>query len=498
MPMELGTKQVKLKGAQVIYRRHRGLHRDGHSIANMNRYDLDTDSILPPEIRTRLYRSFGQIEREFENLYSENLSLQERIETLNERLESYANCSIDKPAPDITDGTEMSVKPKRLARGKINSEAASQISQKIKSTYKVSTSKIVSSFRTTPAAYSLVREYTGHRDGVWEVSVSKAGHPVLGTASADHTARIWCIESGVTMQQYVGHQGSVNSIRFHPNQDLALTASGDRTAHIWKMQFTLPSHLEVMKSHSSGEDDLEGSEKEEQLEDSADPSQEAALVKTPAVELTGHMCVVIAADWMTGGEQVISASWDRTAILYDSESGVQVSTLTGHHQELTGVCTHPSQRLVVTSSKDTTFRLWDMRDPSLEVNVFQGHTQPVTSSVFAGAEKVVSGSDDRTVKVWDLKNMSSPIVTIRTDSAVNRLAFSNTHNLIAIPHDNRNVRLYDITGARVGRLPKSNRQGHTRMVCSVTWAEENSLCNLFSCGFDRQVLGWQINISAKE
>lgn len=39
-----------------------------------------------------------------------------------------------------------------------------------------------------------------------------------------------------------------------------------------------------------------------------------------------------------------------------------------------------------------------------------------------------------------------------------RLAFSNTHNLIAIPHDNRNVRLYDITGARVGRLPKSNRQ----------------------------------------
>lgn len=473
----------------MSYRRHRGSHRDGHSIANMNRYDVDSDSILPPEIRTRLYRSFGQIEREFENLYSENLSLQERIEALNERLESYTNCSIDKPAQDINDGSELSVKPKR---------SASQISQKIKSTYKVSTSKIVSSFRTTPAAYSLVREYAGHRDGVWEVSVSKAGHPVLGTASADHTARIWCIESGVTMQQYVGHQGSVNSIRFHPNQDLALTASGDRTAHIWKMQFTLPSHLEVMKSHSSGEDDLEGSEKEEQLEDSTDPSHEAALVKTPAVELTGHTCVVIAADWMTGGEQVISASWDRTAILYDSESGVQVNTLTGHHQELTGVCTHPSQRLVVTSSKDTTFRLWDMRDPSLEVNVFQGHTQPVTSSVFAGAEKVVSGSDDRTVKVWDLKNMSCPIVTIRTDSAVNRLAFSNTHNLIAIPHDNRNVRLFDITGVRVGRLPKSNRQGHSRMVCSVTWAEENSLCNLFSCGFDRQVLGWQINISAKE
>lgn len=49
---------------------------------------------------------------------------------------------------------------------------------------------------------------------------------------------------------------------------------------------------------------------------------------------------------------------------------------TGHDQELTHCCTHPTQRLVVTSSRDTTFRLWDFRDPSIHsVNVFQGHTE---------------------------------------------------------------------------------------------------------------------------
>ena len=47
----------------------------------------------------------------------------------------------------------------------------------------------------------------------------------------------------------------------------------------------------------------------------------------------------------------------------------------GHDQELTNVCAHASQRLIVTSSKDTTFRLWDFREPSMKVNVFQGHTQ---------------------------------------------------------------------------------------------------------------------------
>jgi len=47
----------------------------------------------------------------------------------------------------------------------------------------------------------------------------------------------------------------------------------------------------------------------------------------------------------------------------------------GHDQELTDVRAHPTQRLAVTSSKDTTFRLFDMRDPNLLVNVFQGHSQ---------------------------------------------------------------------------------------------------------------------------
>lgn len=52
-------------------------------------------------------------------------------------------------------------------------------------------------------------------------------------------------------------------------------------------------------------------------------------MRTPLRELIGHNNVVIAADWLNTGDQVITASWDRTAILFDAETGDTVTVLAG-------------------------------------------------------------------------------------------------------------------------------------------------------------------------
>ncbi|XP_061182409.1 WD repeat-containing protein 37-like isoform X2 [Saccostrea echinata] len=484
MPVDSNKPVSKLKGS----RRRAQTSEEVHS-PPMLRFDSDVD-MMPPHVRKRLHDLFSQIEKEFETLYAENLALQERLDAQTERVEATHR---EASSIDNTDNSDISLKPKR---------SASQISQKIKTTYKASTSKLVSSFRNSSLLFSVVRKFEGHRDGIWEVMVSRANQPgqqVLGTASADHTARIWSIQTQQCLLQYLGHQGSVNSIRFHPDRELALTSSGDHTAHIWGAHVTLPEASKRFGRAVSVDDDVDNSEKEEQPEaESVEQAWEAAILRTPSMELVGHSGVVVAADWMLEGNQVITASWDRTALLFDAETGEQINSLTGHDQELTDVRTHHSQKLVVTSSKDTTFRLWDFRSPSMQVNVCQGHNQPVTSALFAGSDKVVSGSDDRTVKVWDVKNMRSPLAAIRIDSSVNRLSVSSSQSLIAIPHDNRHIRIYDINGNRIGRLPRSNRQGHSKMVTSVAWTEDHPVCNLFSCGFDRKVLGWNINLREKD
>lgn len=57
--------------------------------------------------------------------------------------------------------------------------------------------------------------------------------------------------------------------------------------------------------------------------------------------------------------------------------------------------------------------------------------------------------------------MRSALTTIRTDSAVNRISVS-PGGVIAIPHDNRQIRLFDLNGQRIARLPRTSRQVTTR------------------------------------
>ncbi|XP_061402586.1 WD repeat-containing protein 37-like [Musca vetustissima] len=452
--------------------------------------------------RARLHNLFLQIEKEFELLYLENLSLQEKLDgyTNKDSLQSCERSTSTNPSGtnpsstipqaaavagheevDTTGGGPV-VSGSKSFKSKFTSSGG-----KVKASHKIKaqTSRIVSSFKAQSVVSSTVmREFCGHKDGVWQVA-AKLGQPIIGTASADHTACIWAIESGRCLLQYTGHVGSVNSVKFHHNRDLVLTGSGDGTAHIWQAAV----NWDVSKKGHSSEEELDDSD--EQVED----RDRVDTLRTPLCEFQGpggHLSVVVAADWLTNMDQIITGSWDRTAILWDVETREPIQPLMGHDHELTHVSAHPTQRLVVTASRDSTFRLWDFRDPIPGVSVFQGHTESVTSTVLTKDDKVVSGSDDRTVKVWELRNMRSALATIRTDSSVNRLAVSNG-GIIAIPHDNRQIRLFDLNGQRVARLPRTSRQGHRRMVSSVAWAEEPLLnCDLFSCGFDRRVFGWSI------
>ncbi|CAI8039990.1 WD repeat-containing protein 37 [Geodia barretti] len=344
--------------------------------------------------------------------------------------------------------------------------------------------------------------FQGHRDGIWDVAHTRSGPALVGAASADGVALMWDVESGHAILKYIGHTGSVNGLSFHPRDTLCCSVAGDSSAHIWK--YSSGTHARQRSSsgnpmdRSTTKHDSSGEERNLSDEDPTVDTPPVATVKQPVRVLTEHRAPVMACDWLADGHQLVTASWDHTAKLWDIESGQIIHSLEGHDQELTHVSAHPTQQLLVTSSVDTTFRLCDFRAPPIHsVNVFQGHSKAVNSCAFSLRDNIVSASDDHSLKIWDLRNMRSPLDSVRLDCGINRISVSHGNRpILAVPLDNRHLKLYDLSGSRLAQLPRRQRQAHRRMVCSVTWSHDSHVsterCNLFSAGFDNKVVGWKV------
>lgn len=279
--------------------------------------------------------------------------MKERIEALEEVILSPEFNSLADPAANVKGQQKLAAQLKRDSM-----VAASQISQKIKSTYKLKTSGKIFNKVHTHVRSELLGKYELHKDGVWYItSAHRYNKLLIATASADGTAGIFDLSSHPPacspVASYTGHQGcSVNCVKFHPKYDLLITASGDSGSHIWR-----PNFEQIFSQRSADPDD--------------DCPDEGQVIKQPIVELTGHTSVVVGCDWLSTVDQCVTASWDRNANLYDLHTGELVMQLVGHDQELTDVAAHPASPLVVTSSNDTTFRLWDFRESIHSVCVFQ-------------------------------------------------------------------------------------------------------------------------------
>lgn len=329
-----------------------------------------SSSSLPPAVRVRLYELFVQIEREFELLYTENLGLQEKIERMRREHQMLQTPTTAGPFGgggnanllvggggnngDDADGNSISSSgqggggggatkfqtPASGGGGGGGSNPSTKGLYKLRShtnKLRAQTNRLMSNLGKggSPAlTCTPVRRYTGHKDGIWEVSVSRMGLPILGTASADHTAMIWGMHSGQALLQYTGHSGSVNSLRFHPNKELVLTASGDGTVHIWQCAVHLYNESSSGRVASS-EDELDSAPQQQQtlgsemnvgFSSGMEDENQFSVLRTPLRSLNGHSGVAIAADWLPGGEQAVTAGeydYDLILSLSSPESHVQ-------------------------------------------------------------------------------------------------------------------------------------------------------------------------------
>ena len=167
---------------------------------------------------------------------------------------------------------------------------------------------------------------------------------------------------------------------------------------------------------------------------------------------------------------MVTASRDRTAKLWDAETGREILTLTSPSGDVSSAAFSPDLKRVVIGSANGTAEVWDA-ESSQPVVTLRGHLHSVNSVAFSlDGKRVVTGSADRTAKVWDAeKPREAEIVILRGHSEdVLSVAFSPDGKRVVTGSGDKTVKVWDAeTGQEILTL-----RGHSDAVVYITFSPD--------------------------
>jgi WD40 repeat protein len=123
--------------------------------------------------------------------------------------------------------------------------------------------------------------------------------------------------------------------------------------------------------------------------------------KLELVVQTGHTDSIKSASWSPDSKQIVTASEDDTAIVWDTASGQKLRGLTGHTGNVHSASYSPDGKHIVTASFDHTAIVWNAVTGQ-KLRTLTGHTGSVASASFSpGSKHIITASSDSTTRLWD-------------------------------------------------------------------------------------------------
>ncbi len=119
--------------------------------------------------------------------------------------------------------------------------------------------------------------------------------------------------------------------------------------------------------------------------------------------LEGHTSAVWSVAFSPDGKRLATGSLDKSAKIWDLDSGKALTTLEGHTKSVQSVAFSPDGKRLATGSADNSAKIWDL-DSGKALTTLEGHTNSVTSVAFSpDGKRLATGSADNSAKIWILQ-----------------------------------------------------------------------------------------------
>jgi WD40 repeat protein len=202
--------------------------------------------------------------------------------------------------------------------------------------------------------------------------------------------------------------------------------------------------------------------------------------------LQGHRGSVLAVAFSPDGKVLASSSRDKTVKLWDPATGELKRTLTEHSADVYDVTFSPKGDLLASAGADKTIKLRDAHTGKV-VRTLEGHTDIVRSVAFSPDQKTLaSASVDQTVRLWDVETGWLERTLEGHTKRVKSVVYSPDGNTLASASSDQTIRLWD---ARTGKVLRV-LQGHTGDLECLAFSPDGS--QLASSSHDTTVRLWDV------